>query len=714
MRVKGLIGFVGALVAAVALISSAGAGTAASPITRQIDLSTGGAVANYLRSIHIDPSAVVTQRGLRNYAGSSCPGAGWTCTSTSRPVVQIASAAGRNVFQCSSARCAVVQVATAAAATNAASCIRNTGITQACSITQSGAAANQAVVVETAVKTTGLTQSASQTAQIVQQATGGNNGNTACVLQTLTLAASSSAKNGAVTESLDGHQSISVKQDSASGANVVKNALSDGTCASDGSLMTQSQTISQTATSSAGITQNENAAASGPNSLIDIEQNQSTPTATGTNLSRFDQSISLTAQAYTPTGPVSQTQSSAGGGLKATVNQFSGGVSTSDAKQTETEMADADKSGTDPSLPSGTLTQTQFGPVRCCSNQASNTGDSFTVTQKSTQDNDTHQNQTNTLAADCSSSGNCTATQATTVDGTTSSNTQTGPTVSAQTTCSGTSCTTTNGQANGQVTVSNTDVAEFGFGGMRGNGVGSIAVSGVSGPVTKALLYWNGPTNSTDPAANAAVNFAGTSITGTNIGFASSNCWSFLNSQSYRADVTSLVTGNGPYSLSNFVKLPDVEVNGAALIVFYNDGSTANDRNVVMFNGNDSNVTPSSAPDGWDETITGVPYPGSGSASLDLVVSDGQTFGDDALVLNGGPFVPAGGIFQGNSTPTGPGPPPPDDVNGDLWDVKSFPIPAGVLLAGSNNLRLTTGLVSDCLSLVVALASVPAAAAPIG
>ena len=44
--------------------------------------------------------------------------------------------------------------------------------------------------------------------------------------------------------------------------------------------------------------------------------------------------------------------------------------------------------------------------------------------------------------------------------------------------------------------VSNTDVGEFGVGGMRGHGTGSIAASGITGPVTHAFLFWNGPTNS--------------------------------------------------------------------------------------------------------------------------------------------------------------------------------------------------------------------------
>ena len=727
MHVKRLIGFGGAVVAAVALISSAGASTAAPPITKKIDLSTRGAVAKYLSSIHIDPKRVVIQRGLRNYAGSSCPGVGWTCTSTSHPVVQVASTAGRNVFQCASSSCAVVQSAPAALATNLAKCIKTTGISQSCSITQTSATANnEAIVVETATKLTGLTQSASQTAQITQTATGGSevaNNNTACVLQTTTIEGSTVARRGMpVTVTLDAHQSISIKQDSLFGGNTVKkaDAAGGGTCAAAGTELTQDQTITSKASGSGVITQKQNATAGGPNMLLDVEQNQSSGflgTATGQNTSAFSQTSTLTAVATTPAGPVTQTQSSPAGGLQAAVNQFSQDnnapdpANTSTAIQDEIQCEHAQASGPQtcdtPNPPTYTFTQTQYGPVHCCSEQANDPDDVFTINQSSTQDNDLgqDQNQSENMQADCSTSGTCTATQTTDVDGVPSSNTQTGSDVSIGTTCSGTACTTSNNQS--ATSVSNTDVAEFGYGGMRGDGNGTITVGGVSGTVTKALLYWNGPTSSTVPTANAAVTFAGSPITGTNIGFASSNCWSppFDNSQSYRADVTSLVTGNGPYSLANFTK-PDADINGVALIVFYDNGDTADDRNVVLFNGNDSNFASTFDPEGWDETIPNVPYPGSGSASLDFVVSDGQTFADDDLVLNGQPFVAGPGIFQGTTLGG------PFDANGSLWDVKSFDI-TSFLTQPSNNLHLTTGLASDCLSLVVAAANVPASSGPL-
>jgi hypothetical protein len=725
ITLKQLLKTIGLVSAVAVLMASAGAGATGAPLKRGIDVSKRGidvstpaAVKQYLRSIGVSPRGVVIQRGVRNYAGARCPGKRWTCTSTSDPVVQVAAPGGKNYFQCTSASCTVVQVAAAASTTNVARCIRTTGITQSCSITQSSTDAdNQAIIVEIATKMSGLTQNASQTAQITQTATGGlsvANGNTACVLQRINVNAPTVAKREMpVTVTLEGHQSISIAQDSLYGANVVQNAAQDpaGVWQCDNGPLTQSQTLSSTATGTAAITQNQNAANNGPNLLLDIEQNQSQATpanSMGTNSAQSLQTSNLSATAFTPNGPVTQTQSSAGGGLDATVNQFSHGVSTSEATQRETQTERAQKSSSDASLPPNT-NQTQYGPVHCCSVQEDNLNNTFTIVQSSMQSqNNTEGSQSNTVEADCSTTGNCTASQTTNVDGVESSNFQSGQNVSAEINCTGSDCTTTGEQSGNQLSVSDTDVGEFGFGGMRGDGTGSIAVEGVSGTVTKALLYWNGPTrngptNPPDPSANATVNFAGSPVTGVNIGFASDNCWGFEDSQSYRADVTPLVTEDGTYSLSNFRKSADVEINGVALIVFFNDGNTANDRNVVLWNGNDSNIESSFDPAGWDDTLTGVPYPGSGSASLDFVVSDGQIFEDDALILNGSVLVPTGAIFQGETTGG------PFDAGGSLWDVKSFDM-TSFLSAGSNDLHLTTGVAGDCLSLVVFAANVPASA----
>jgi hypothetical protein len=260
-----------------------------------------------------------------------------------------------------------------------------------------------------------------------------------------------------------------------------------------------------------------------------------------------------------------------------------------------------------------------------------------------------------------------------------------------------------------QLTAHNVDVMGFGMGGMRGVGTGSFQVGGVpTGSVTRAYLYWHGPVTSTASAtANANVTFNGTGIVGTNIGIADDNNWpGFAYSQSYRADVTSLVSGNGTYTLSDFMNA-DADINGVALIVFYDDGDASNNRNVVLWNGNDSNVASTFDPADWDETLTGVAYPGSGSVDLDLVVGDGQSYTDGALVVNGTTVAPAGQIFDGNSGPNYAG--NPAGVTGSLWDIKTFDI-TSLLNAGDNSLHLTSPTGADALSLVVAVADAPESA----
>jgi hypothetical protein len=740
----------GSVPAAGSHLSSAGKGKASSAAARRsallkaANLRTRAGALRYLRAIGLKARHVVIQRGSRNYAGANCPGTVWKCTSTAYPVIQIASAGGGNTFQCATASCAVVQVADASSKPNSGTCIKTTGLMQSCSITQTGGGTNIAVVYQNTGKSTGLTQTASSTASITQRATGTNT-NTACVTQAINMEGStnlSGKKGSPINVALEAHQSITISQSSdANGSNTAANgATTSGTCdltpSSPTYALNQLQTLSSTATGTGSITQNENAANNGANLILNITQNQNAGTGTlGTNTATFNQTNGLTATANGPgtnSLPISQTQSSVNGGILAAVNQSGPGISTASATQTETQCEDAATSGltscsttdhADPGLAS--LAQTQFGPLRKTpgdSSQTGNSNDSFTVTQNSRQDSDSGSTQSNVVEGGYSTDGNGSVTQTTTVNGTSSTNTASGQSVNAQTNCTGSACTTTGPPSltllpNG-MSVSHTDVGEFGVGGMRvnctagptncvqGDGTGSISVSGITGTVFRAFLYWHGPTNSTDPAANASVTVNGTPITGTNIGTASDNNWGFTNSQAYRADVTPLVTGNGTYNLSNFTKA-DADINGAALIVFYDDGNSSNDRNVVLWNGNDSNVAFGSDPAGWAETISGVNYPASGSASLDLVVADGQSFSDANVVLNGntGDPVAAGpSIFQGDSVP-------PNMVNG-LWDVKSFDI-TRFLTNGSNTLNLTSGTAGDALSLVVAIANVPASAPPV-
>ena len=258
-------------------------------------------------------------------------------------------------------------------------------------------------------------------------------------------------------------------------------------------------------------------------------------------------------------------------------------------------------------------------------------------------------------------------------------------------------------------TVFDTDFTSAGYGGMRENGTGTIGLAGiVSGTVTEAYLFWHGPSNASStaaPTANATVKFAGTDVTGTFLGISSDNCWGFANSLAYRANVTSLVTGDGNYALANFLK-PDVaDINGASLIVFFDDGNSTNNRDVVMFNGNDSNIDNSYDAAGWNITLAGINY-SSGAASAQFHVSDGQEFVDDAILANATPLVATGAIFEGNRRPAVPLP-----SNGFLWDIRNFSV-TSLLNPGLNNLNITSGVNSDCLSCVMIAIDLPAGAAP--
>ncbi len=258
-------------------------------------------------------------------------------------------------------------------------------------------------------------------------------------------------------------------------------------------------------------------------------------------------------------------------------------------------------------------------------------------------------------------------------------------------------------------TVSNTDFAMFGASGMRGQGTGSIVVTGVSGTVTSAIIYWHGPTNDTgDP--NATVTFNGTSVTGTNIGNSADNCWGFTNSKAYRANVTALVTGNGTYTLANFRKLvPLADVNGVTLLIFFDDGNPANNRDIVIFNGNDSNIANAFDTAGWSATLSGITY-SSGTAFMRLIVSDGQSFPDDALQVNGVTLLPSNGSnWQGNTVPDQG---TAGSTSGGLWDHRSFDV-TSLLSPGPNTLTIQpTTYINDCLSLIAAIFDLPAGAAP--
>ena len=261
-------------------------------------------------------------------------------------------------------------------------------------------------------------------------------------------------------------------------------------------------------------------------------------------------------------------------------------------------------------------------------------------------------------------------------------------------------------------TITNTDWTSAGVGGMRDYGYGTLTVSGITGTVTSAILYWNGPTNSSDPLANAKIMFAGNPIIGTNIGFSSDNCWGFRNSQAYQADVTEFMTGIGQYALTGFGKdryyvTNAINTNGASLVVFYDDGDDTNNRDVAIFSGNDSNINNAFDKPGWNFTLSPINYT-DGTATLQMHVADGQIWVDGAVYVNDREIAAAGSIFDGDSVPSANNGP----YNlGSLWDIRDFDVTEDLTL-NPDSLNVTSRVWSDCLAGIVMVVDLPVGAAP--
>jgi hypothetical protein len=250
-----------------------------------------------------------------------------------------------------------------------------------------------------------------------------------------------------------------------------------------------------------------------------------------------------------------------------------------------------------------------------------------------------------------------------------------------------------------------TDAAVFGVGRVRGTDSASINVSGITGPVSKAYLFWAGPANTTtDANINAGITVNGNAVTGTSLGFTDNNCWGFQSSVAYRADVSAIVSGNGTYALADIRNAnPLAEINGFSLYVFYDDGNDANNRDVVIFNGNDSNISNAFDADGWNATLAGINYNG-GDASLMMTISDTQVFNDGDLLVNGQVVANPPVVLDGSTVEQGSG-------SQGLWDNKSYDF-TSLLVQGDNTVTLTGGGAADCVSLIVAGVNLPAGAAP--
>lgn len=271
-----------------------------------------------------------------------------------------------------------------------------------------------------------------------------------------------------------------------------------------------------------------------------------------------------------------------------------------------------------------------------------------------------------------------------------------------------------------QRTASGVDWVSAGISGT-GGGSGTITVTGVTGTVTAAYLYWHGVDLTAEGGDgnydNADITIGGNDIVGTAIGSASTNCWGTGNSVAYRADVSAYVTGDGDYDLAGLSSGVGHNSNGASLVVLFDDGSSGNNRDLVFFEGNDSSVADDAFPldlAGWTATLSPIVYAG-GTVGMEFHVADGQSFEDDTVSLSTASgnldIADTGALWDGNSLPTA-GTSRTD--GGELYDIHVFDITSAFGgVTGNVELSLAGQFnPSDCHGLLVALVDLEPGSAP--
>ncbi len=252
-------------------------------------------------------------------------------------------------------------------------------------------------------------------------------------------------------------------------------------------------------------------------------------------------------------------------------------------------------------------------------------------------------------------------------------------------------------------TFTETDFVSAGVGGLWNAGSGTIELpnSFSNQSIKKALLYWHGLSNSTS-ATGQQINVNSNKITGVRIGLSYGRL-GYTNSQAYRADVTEVLRSSAgrAMKLSEFGNLVP---NGASVVVFYDDGNSHNNRDVVIFDGNECNFEFEGVPGipeaprdpmDWSVKLEGVNY-FKENAFLQLHVSGGSSSNDGEIIVWPMSMISRPDIFSGTSVP-----------GGGRWDILDVEINS-ILSPGLNNVELFSPLEADRINLIVALYDLPA------
>lgn len=196
--------------------------------------------------------------------------------------------------------------------------------------------------------------------------------------------------------------------------------------------------------------------------------------------------------------------------------------------------------------------------------------------------------------------------------------------------------------------------------------------------VLKALLYWSA-IGGTQPS----IKLDATAVAGTVIGVSGDTCWGLGDNTAYRADVTTLVSGNGTYSITGFLSAtsgPDSQ--GVSLVVIYRD---PNDpvTNYVMLR--DGEISLGETVATLMTTLTGPSVNTDFTkAVLTTIASDGQPAGDDLMVA--GTTFGNGDAFPG--------------ADGAMWDDRIDDV-TSLLVPGPLALPIQVDATGDCVAPIV-------------
>lgn len=122
-------------------------------------------------------------------------------------------------------------------------------------------------------------------------------------------------------------------------------------------------------------------------------------------------------------------------------------------------------------------------------------------------------------------------------------------------------------------------------------GTGNPSVFNITGipacaTILKAYL-WAGTSGNGAAMTIDITNPAGTtqSFPMTIVGSGPDKCWGYSGSKTYRADVTNIISGNGNYSMTGFLTGYPNDVDGATLMIIYQDPQATYQGHIILHDG---------------------------------------------------------------------------------------------------------------------------------